>query len=84
MFNPKIEQIDAHDLQKLQLVRMQEVLSRVYAHSPLYRDKFDQAGVKPEQLRCLDDLRRFPFTCKQDLRDCWPYGTFDVNLDQID
>ncbi len=84
MFNPKIEQIDAHDLQKLQLVRMQEVLSRVYAHSPLYRDKFDQAGVKPEQLRCLDDLRRFPFTCKQDLRDCWPYGTFAVPMEQID
>ena len=62
---------------------MRNVLERVYATVPFYKESFRRAGVTPEMLKRLDDLRRFPFTLKQDMRDNYPYGLFAVPLDQI-
>ncbi|NLG85178.1 MAG: phenylacetate--CoA ligase [Firmicutes bacterium] len=65
---------------RLQVARLQEAVARAYARVPFYRKKFDGAGVRPEQIRSLDDLRRLPFTIKDDLRDNYPYGLFAVPL----
>jgi phenylacetate-CoA ligase len=71
------------DLQTLQLDRLRATLAHAYAGSPHYRKAFDEAGVSPSDLRSLDDLARFPFTTKADLRACYPFGMFAVPMDQV-
>lgn len=73
-----IEKASRDELQALQLKRMQWTLKHAYENVPMYKKKFDEAGVKPEDLQCLADLANFPFTTKQDLRDNYPFGTFAV------
>jgi phenylacetate-CoA ligase len=58
-------------------------VQRVYATVPFYRESFRKAGVAPDSIKSLKDLRRLPFTLKQDMRDNYPYGLFAVPLDQI-
>lgn len=70
------ERLSRAALSALQLKRLQETLSRVYARTPHYREAFDAAGVKPEDLRTLADLSKFPFTTKSDLRAHYPFGFF--------
>ncbi|MCX5827219.1 MAG: phenylacetate--CoA ligase [Deltaproteobacteria bacterium] len=70
-----------HDLQ--QLKRLQQVAQRVYHTVGFYRRSFDEAGVKPEDLKTLGDLKRFPFTTKQDLRDGYPFGLFAVPMSNV-
>ena len=65
-------------LRALQLRRLQWTLKHAYENVPHYRRVFDEAGVKPEDLKSLDDLRRFPFTAKADLRANYPFGMFAV------
>ena len=77
------ECLSAADLRGLQLDRLRESLGRAYAHNRAYRAKFDQAGVRPDDLRSLDDLARFPFTTKQDLRDAYPFGFFSVPMNEV-
>ena len=77
------ERLSAADLRGLQLDRLRESLGRAYAHNRAYRAKFDQAGVRPDDLRSLDDLARFPFTTKQDLRDAYPFGFFSVPMNEV-
>jgi phenylacetate-CoA ligase len=83
MFQPESETMDRAALEQLQLGRLRTVLARVYDNVPLYRAKFDEAGFRPEQLETLDDLRRVPFTVKDDLRSAYPYGMFAVPLRDI-
>jgi len=71
------------DLEALQLKRLQAVVERVYHLVPFYRRRLDEAGLKPEQIRTLDDLRLLPFTTKQDLRDNYPFGMFAAPMDQV-
>lgn len=78
-----IETASRQELQALQLDRLKWSLRHAYEHSPVYRQKFDAAGVHPDQIRSLADLARFPFTTKQDLRDHYPFGMFAVPQDQI-
>ena len=73
-----IEKASQDELRGLQLKRLQSTLRHAYAHSPVYRAKFDQAGVHPDDCRTLEDLAKFPFTAKQDLRDSYPFGMFAV------
>jgi len=65
-------------LRALQLRRLQWTLKHAYENVPHYRRAFDEAGVKPDELASLDDLRRFPFTAKADLRANYPFGMFAV------
>ena len=65
-------------LRTLQLERLRETLRHAYANQAPYRAKCAAAGVSPDDLRSLDDLRRFPFTAKSDLRDAYPYGMFAI------
>jgi phenylacetate-CoA ligase len=77
-----IEKASVDELRALQLKRLQSTLAHAYANSPVYRAKFDQAGVHPGDCRTLADLARFPFTTKQDLRDNYPFGMFAVPREQ--
>ena len=78
-----IEKAPLAELQALQLERMRWSLRHAYDRVPRYRRKFDAAGVKPEHLRTLEDLARFPFTTKADLRETYPFGMFAVPMDQV-
>jgi phenylacetate-CoA ligase len=73
-----IETASVDELRALQLERLQKTLQRAYDNVPFYRQKFDAAGVRPEDLKSLDDLKLFPFTVKTDLRDNYPFGMFAV------
>src|SRR5471032_3029416 len=78
-----IETASRDELMALQLERLKWSLAHVYENSPVYRRKFDEAGVHPDDVKTLTDLARFPFTTKKDLRDNYPYGIFAVPHDQI-
>lgn len=78
-----IETMPREVIQKIQLQRLKKLLSYVYENVPFYKKKFDEAGVKPEDLKTLDDLRYFPFTTKDDLRNAYPYDMFAVPLKKI-
>ncbi|MFI0777386.1 phenylacetate--CoA ligase PaaK [Streptomyces sp. NPDC021212] len=71
------------ELRTLQLSRLRTALRHAYDNVELYRRKFDDAGVAPEDCRSLEDLARFPFTTKADLRDTYPFGMFAVPMDHI-
>jgi phenylacetate-CoA ligase len=83
IWNVPAETMPRPDLAALQLSRLQAVARRVYERVPFYRQAFDRAGVRPDQIRTLDDLRRLPSTRKTDLRDHYPFGMFAVPRDQI-
>jgi phenylacetate-CoA ligase len=76
--DPNREQLEA-----LQLERLRATLTRVHEHVPHYRQAFADAGVHPDDLASLADLRHFPFTTKADLRDNYPFGMFAVPRDQV-
>ena len=80
-FEP-IEKASIDELRSLQLKRLQATLQHAYANSPVYRAKFDAAGVHPDDCRSLSDLAKFPFTTKLDLRDSYPFGMFAVPRQQ--
>ncbi|SDE14099.1 phenylacetate--CoA ligase family protein [Desulfuromonas thiophila] len=83
LWNDEFETLPREAIEALQLKRLRQTLERAYAAVPFYRQRFGAAGVSPADLRSLADLRRFPFTLKQDMRDNYPYGLFAVPLDQI-
>lgn len=78
-----IETSSRDELAALQLERLKWSLRHAYDNSPVYRHKFDEAGVHPDDLKTLADLSRFPFTTKSDLRDNYPFGMFAVPQDRI-
>jgi phenylacetate-CoA ligase len=75
-FDPQVETMPREALAALQFERLRKTLRNAYDHVPLHRQRMDAAGVVPEEVRTLDDLRRVPFTFKTDLRDHYPYGMF--------
>ncbi|ATY10106.1 phenylacetate--CoA ligase [Amycolatopsis sp. AA4] len=77
------ETVSADELASLQLERLQWTLRHAYENVPLYRKKFTEAGVHPDDCRELGDLTKFPFTTKADLRESYPFGMFAVPQDQI-
>lgn len=83
IWNDEFETLPREALASLQLKRLQHTVERVYARVPFYRTAFERAGVRPEQIKSLQDLQRLPFTLKQDMRDNYPYGLFAVPLEQI-
>ncbi|MDA8098514.1 MAG: phenylacetate--CoA ligase [Nitrospiraceae bacterium] len=82
-WQPDEERMDRKDLEQLQLERLESTLNRVYLNVPFYRKKFDAIGFNPDDLRSLDDLRKLPFTVKDDLRANYPYGLFAVPLREV-
>jgi phenylacetate-CoA ligase len=83
IYNDEYETLPREALNALQLKRLQQVVNRVYHGVGFYKKSFDKAGVTPDDLKTLDDLKRFPFTSKQDLRDNYPFGMFAVPMSNV-
>lgn len=77
-----IEKASIDELRSLQLKRLKATLHNAYNNSPVYRAKFDAAGVHPDDCHTLADLAKFPFTSKADLRDSYPFGMLAVPREQ--
>ncbi len=82
-WNEEIETMPRPQLQTLQLARAQQTLADVYERVPFFRQSFDGTAVKPSDLQHLDDLQKFPFTRKGDLRDHYPFGLFARPLAEV-
>ncbi len=83
IYNPEAECMPRDKLSALQSERLVATVKRVYEKVPAYKKKFDEAGVKPGDIKSVKDLHKLPFTYKQDLRDNYPYGLFAVPMDEI-
>ncbi len=79
----EIERLPRKGLESIQLKRLQRLVARVYERVRPYREKMDKAGVKPGDIQSLSDLRKLPFTTKDDLRDNYPFGLFTVPMEDI-
>ena len=77
------ETIGREEMQRIQLGKWQKMVSYVHAKNPVYRKKLDEAGVKPGDIRSLDDVRRLPFTTKVEIRDYYPFGLFTAAQEDI-
>ena len=82
-YNPEIETASRETIVGLQNERLVATVKRVYDNVPYYRNKMIEAGVAPEDIKSIDDLKKLPFSYKQDLRDTYPYGLFAVPLKDI-
>ncbi|HIU34578.1 MAG TPA: phenylacetate--CoA ligase [Candidatus Pullichristensenella excrementigallinarum] len=83
MFNPAMEAMSRDERTALQSKRLRETVRREYDNVPVYRARMDEIGVKPEDIRGIEDLKHLPFTEKTDLRDYFPYGLFASPLQDI-
>lgn len=79
-YQPEIETMPLEELQKLQSERLVEQVKHVYDNVPYYRQKMEEKGVKPGDIRGIEDLHKLPFITKDDLRDQYPYGLVAVPL----
>ena len=79
----KEETLSRQEIEAIQLERLKETVTRVYERVEPYRCKMNEAGVKPEDIKSLDDLKRLPFVTKQDMRDNYPFGLFAVEKDEL-
>ena len=86
MSKPYLSPMEAaplHEIRALQSYRLSRTVRRVYENVPFYRKKFDELGIKPDDIKSVDDLPKLPFTYKQDLRDNYPYGLFAAPMDEV-
>ncbi|WP_373695261.1 MULTISPECIES: phenylacetate--CoA ligase PaaK [Microbacterium] len=77
------ERMGRDEIAALQLARLQQTVRHAYANVPLYTRKLDEAGVRPEDIRTLDDVQLLPFTTKEDLRETYPFGMFAVPMSDV-
>ena len=83
IYDKKIETMSRDDMRALQLERLKKMVRYAYDRVPFYTKKFDDIGLKPEDIRSLEDISKIPFTTKTDLRDNYPYGLKAVPMDDI-
>jgi len=83
IYNEEYETMPREALEAIQLRRLQKTVARVYNTVPFYKKRFDEIGVKVDDVNFLDDLRRLPFTYKDNLRDNYPFGMFTVPMDDV-
>lgn len=82
-WNEKIECMSRDELKHLQLTRLQATVERVYQNVAPYRKAMDEKGLKPQDIKSLDDVKYLPFTTKYDLRDNYPYGWVSAPMSEI-
>lgn len=82
-FQPEIETAPVEQLKAWQEERLIATVKRVYENVPYYRERMEKAGVSPADIQSLADLKKLPFTYKQDLRDTYPYGLFAVPMEEV-
>ncbi len=78
-----VECLAPADLKELQSGHLKKLIPYIYNNCPVYKKKLDAAGVKPDSIKSIDDIRRLPFTTKEDMRDYYPYGLFSAPQEQI-
>ena len=83
IFNPEMECMSRDERIALQSERLRAVVKHEYENVKLYRDRMDAKGIKPEDIRTVEDLRYLPFIEKTDLRDQFPYGLMAVDKSEI-
>ena len=83
IWNEKMECASREELEAVQLERLKSTVARCYHNVPHYRKKLDEAGVKPEDIKSLEDIRKIPFTVKDDLRENFPYKLFAVPMKDV-
>lgn len=79
----EVENASREEMEQLQFNRLQETVKNVYEKVPFYQKKFDEMGVKPEDIGSLRDINKLPFTVKKDLREHYPFGLFAVNQNEL-
>ncbi len=82
-WQPKYETMGHDELKELQLTRLKKTVAATYNNVPFYARRFKEAGIRPEDIRSLKDLRNLPFTYKTDLRDNYPFGLFAVPKSEV-
>ena len=82
-YQPEIETASRDCLHAVQSARLARMVKNCYENVPFYKQKFDETGLRPEDIRTIDDLRKLPFTNKQDLRDNYPFGLFAVPREKL-
>jgi hypothetical protein len=82
-YNEEFETLPRPALEALQLKRLKSVVERVYASVPFYRQALDRAAIRPDAISTLADIRKLPFTYKQDMRDSYPYGLFAARMEDV-
>lgn len=80
-YNPKEETLSREEIEKLQLERLKQTVRRCM-NSPFYKKKFEEMGLTPDDIQSLDDVRKLPFTTKQDLRDQYPFGIASMPVNE--
>ena len=83
MFQPELETLPRPKLTELQNQRLREQVAYVYERVPFYRQALDERGLKPSEIRGIEDLPKLPFTKKKDLRDTYPFGMFAVPREEL-
>lgn len=83
MFSPEIECASRDRIREVQYKNLIKTLKRVYENVPFYKQKFDEMGIKPEDIKSVDDVSKLPFTYKQDIRDNYPYGLFASPMEEV-
>ena len=83
IWNKEIECADRETMRALQLEKLQKTVKHEYDNVPAYRKKMDEAGVKPEDIKVLEDIQKLPFTTKEDLAENYPTGLFAKPMEEI-
>lgn len=83
IYNPEMECMSREDMRRLQSERLIEMVKRCYENVPFYKKKMDQKGIRPEDIKSIDDITKLPFTTKHDLRDEYPFGLQAVPMEQV-
>ena len=78
-----MECMSREDMRRLQTERLIETVKRCYENVPFYKKKMDQKGIRPEDIKSIDDITKLPFTTKHDLRDEYPFGLQAVPMEQV-
>lgn len=82
-WNPTFECMSREELEKVQTERLIDTVKRLYHNVPFYRNKMQKIGLEPCDIKSLEDIKKLPFTYKQDLRDNYPYGLFAAPMSEI-
>ena len=82
-YQPEIETMPVEEIKKLQSECLVKQVAHVFANVPYYRHLMEEKGLTPADIHGVEDLHKLPFTCKQDLRDTYPYGLFAVPMDDV-
>lgn len=82
-WNATYECMSRDEMVRVQSERLVNTVKRIYNNVPFYRERMKEKGIEPQDIKSIDDLKKLPFTCKQDLRDNYPYGLFATPMSEI-